>query len=94
MCCCQLAADRIGESRHLGCAEKLELLTSTQPPRDDHRDIRAEVTEWICISMDEPGELDTVLPYFRGVDRVTQLSRGGFIADNRESGEDLAGKLF
>ncbi len=44
--------------------------------------------------MDEPGELDAVRPYFRGVDRVAQLPRGSFIAYNRESGEDLEGKLF
>ena len=41
-----------------------------------------------------PGELDAVRPYFRGVDRVADLPRGSFIAYNRESGEELAGKLF
>ena len=78
----------------MGRSENLELLSATQHPRDYHRDIRAEVTEWVCFSMDEPGELDAVRPYFRGVDRVAQLPRGSFIAYNRESGADVAGKLF
>ena len=78
----------------MGRSENLELLSATQHPRDYHRDIRAEVTEWVCFSMDEPGELDAVRPYFRGVDRVAQLPRGSFIAYNRESGADLGGKLF
>jgi DNA helicase HerA-like ATPase len=78
----------------MGRAENLELLTGTQHPRDYHRDIRAEVTEWVCFSMTEPGELDAVRPYFRGVDRVAALQRGEFIAYNRESGAELAGRVF
>ena len=78
----------------MGRAENLELLTATQHPRDYHRDIRAEVTEWVCFSSDEPGDLDAARPYFRGVDRVSQLPRRSFIAYNRDSGEELAGKLF
>ena len=78
----------------MGRSENLELLSSTQHPRDYHRDIRAEVTEWVCFSMDEPGELDAVRPYFRGVDRVASLPRGSFLAHNRESGAELAGTVF
>lgn len=78
----------------MGRSENLELLTATQHPRDYHRDLRAEVTEWVCFSMNEPGELDAVRPYFRGVDRVADLPRGQFIAYNRESGAELAGKVF
>lgn len=78
----------------MGRAENLELLTATQHPRDYHRDIRAEVTEWVCFSMTEPGELDAVRPYFRGVDRVAALQRGEFIAYNRESGAELQGRVF
>jgi hypothetical protein len=44
--------------------------------------------------MTEPGELDAVRPYFRGVDRVAEMPRGEFIAYNRESGAELAGRLF
>ena len=78
----------------MGRAENLEWLSSTQHPRDYHRDIRAEVTEWVCFSTDEPGELDAVRPYFRGVDRIAGMAKGNFIAYNRDSGEELAGKLF
>ena len=78
----------------MGRSENLELLSSTQHPRDYHRDLRAEVTEWVCFATQEPGELDAVRPYFRGVDRVADLPRGAFIAYNRESGEELAGRLF
>ena len=78
----------------MGRAEGLELLTATQHPRDYHRDLRAEVTEWVCFNTVEPGELDAVRPYFRGVDRVAGLKRGEFIAYNRESGAELAGKVF
>jgi hypothetical protein len=56
--------------------------------------IGAEATEWVCFNMVEPGELDAVRPYFRGVDRVAELPRGSFIAYNRENGGELAGKLF
>ena len=78
----------------MGRSENLELLSSTQHPRDYHRDIRAEVTEWVCFNTTEPGELDAVRPYFRGVDRVADLPRGSFIGYNRESGAELSGKLF
>ena len=69
----------------MGRAEGLELLTATQHPRDYHRDLRAEVTKWGCFNTFEPGELAAVRPYFGGVDRVASLSRGHFIAYNRES---------
>ncbi len=78
----------------MGRAENLELLTATQHPRDYHRDIRAEVTEWVCFSMTEPGELEAVRPYFPGVDRVATLPRSQFIAYNRESGAELSGRVF
>jgi len=52
------------------------------------------VTEWVCFNTIEPGELDAVRPYFRGVDQVAGLPKGSFIGYNRESGEELAGRLF
>ena len=78
----------------MGRSENLELLTATQHPGDYHRDLRAEVTEWVCFSTDEPGDLEKVRAYFRGVDRVAALPRGQFIAYNRESGAELAGQVF
>jgi hypothetical protein len=75
-------------------AENLELLTATQHPKDYHRDIAAEVTEWVCFQMLDPTELDAVRPYFRAVDQVAALPKGEFIAYNVESGEELKGRLF
>jgi hypothetical protein len=78
----------------LGRAENLELLTSTQCPRDYHADLRSNVTEWVCFNTTEPGELDAVRPYFPGVDTAAQLPKGSFISYNRNSGAELRGKLF
>jgi DNA helicase HerA-like ATPase len=78
----------------MGRAENLELLTSTQFPRDYHADIRGNVTEWVCFSSTEPAEIEAVRPYFPGVDRVAQLPKGQFIAFNRNSGAELSGRVF
>jgi hypothetical protein len=86
--------DELERVIRIGRAENMELLTATQFPRDYHRTLRASVTEWVCFSTDEPGDLDAVRPYFRGVDRVAGLPRGSFIAYNRDSGAELAGKIF
>ena len=69
-------------------------MSFTQYPRDYHTDLRGAVTEWVCFNTEEPAELDSVRPYFAGVDRVAALPRGSFIAYNRDSGAELAGKLF
>jgi hypothetical protein len=78
----------------MGRAENLELLTSTQYPRDYHTDLRGAVTEWVCFNTNEPAELDAVRPYFPGVDRVAGLAKGRFIAFNRNSGTELTGRVF
>ncbi len=78
----------------MGRAENLELLTSTQFPRDYHADIRGNVTEWVCFSCTEPAELEAVRPYFPGVDRAASLPKGSFIAFNRNSNTELDGRLF
>jgi hypothetical protein len=67
---------------------------AVQHPKDYHRDIAAEVTEWVCFQMFDPAELDAVRPYFRAVDKVAELPKGEFIAYNVESGEELKGRLF
>ena len=71
----------------------LQFLSSTQHPRDYHRSIRAEVTEWICFNTIEPGDLDAVRPYFAGVDAAAKLAKGEFIAYNRNSGGIARGML-
>lgn len=84
----------INRVARMGRAENLELVTSTQYPRDYHTDLRSAVTEWICFSTTEPAELDAVRPYFAGVDAVARLSKGEFISYNRENGEIRPGKIF
>jgi hypothetical protein len=69
-------------------------LSSTQPPRDNHRNIRAEVAEWICFQTKEPGDLDAVRPYYSGVDKVVALPKGQFIVFNRESGAERMERVF
>jgi len=77
-----------------GRVHGLELITATHSPRDYHRDLRRLVTEWVCFNCVEPADLAAVRPYFPGVDKAAQLPRGNFLAYNRESGGELAGKLF
>jgi len=78
----------------MGRAENLELLTSTQFPRDYHSDIRGNVTEWVCFSCTEPAELEAVRPYFPGVDKAATLPKGSFISYNRNTDAILNGKVF
>ena len=84
----------INRIARMGRAENLELVISTQYPRDYHTDLRSAVTEWICFNTTEPAELDAVRPYFAGVDAVARLRKGEFISYYRENGETLAGKIF
>lgn len=78
----------------LGRTENLELLSSTQHPRDYHADIRGEVTEWVCFNTVEPAELEAVRPYYSGVDRVAGLRPGEFIAYSRQTEAWLRGRIF
>lgn len=77
-----------------GRVEGLELLACTQRPRDYHRTIRSQVTEWVCFNMTEPDDLKAVKPYFPGVDKAATLQRGQFIGYNRETGAELVGRVF
>jgi hypothetical protein len=72
----------------------LELLTSTQYPRDYHADIRGGVTEWVCFKCTEENDLAAVRPYFSAVDKVKDLQRGQFISYSRDFETELAGKMF
>ena len=84
----------IGRLARLGRACGCQLLTSTQFPRDYHKDLRGSVTEWVCFNCTEPVELDAVRPYFSGVDVAAGLTKGKFVAFNRDSGVMMRGKLF
>ncbi len=72
----------------------MEVLLSTQFPKDYARIVRSSVTEWVMFNTVERDELDAVRPYFPGVDRAAQLRPGEFLAVNRHSGAELAGRVF
>ena len=84
----------LGQIVRLGRAENLELITSTQYPRDYHSTIRGGVTEWVCFSTTEECELAAVRDYYRGVDKAAGLFKGEFLAYNRNSRCEMAGRLF
>jgi DNA helicase HerA-like ATPase len=77
-----------------GRTEGLELLSATHCPREYHCLIRSQCTEFIAFNTVEPAELDAIRPYWIGVERASALPRGHFLAYNRESGAELAGRLF
>ena len=77
-----------------GRAEDLEVLLSTQFPKDYARIVRSSVTEWVLFNTVEKDELDAVRSYFPGVDRAACLHPGEYLAVNRHSGAELAGRVF
>lgn len=77
-----------------GRVHGLELVSATHSPRDYHRDLRRLVTEWVCFNTVEPADLDVIRPYYSKVDQAAQLPRGSFLAYERETGAELAGKVF
>jgi hypothetical protein len=77
-----------------GRLENLELLTCTHRPREYHADIAGQVTEWVCFNTVDPRELDAVRPYYPDVDKIATLPKGSFLAYNRDSRAELAGRVF
>ena len=69
----------------------MEVLLSTQFPKDYARIVRSSVTEWVVFNTVEKDELDAVRPYFPGVAR---LRPGEYLAIHRHSGAELAGRVF
>ena len=76
-----------------GRTEGLELVSCTHSPREYHELIRSQATEFIAFNTTEPGQLDSIRPYWAGVDAAANLPRGQFIAYNRETGGILRGML-
>jgi hypothetical protein len=56
--------------------------------------IRSQCTEFVAFNTVEPAELDAIRPYWAGVDKAAKLSKGHFVAYNRDSGAELAGRVF
>jgi DNA helicase HerA-like ATPase len=77
----------------MGRAENLELISSSQRPRDFHADIRSQATEWVGFNVNT-SDVEPLADDLPGVERICGLAAGSFLAFNRESGGELAGKLF
>lgn len=77
-----------------GRTEGLDLVSATHRPREYHVTIRSQVTEWVAFNTIEPAELDAVRPYWAGVDKAATLPKGHFLAYNRDSGAEMAGRLW
>lgn len=76
-----------------GRTEGLELLTATHSPREYHELIRSQATEFVAFNTIEPAQLESIEPYWPGVDAAAALPSGHFLAFNRETGGTLAGRL-
>jgi hypothetical protein len=77
-----------------GRAVGIETVLATQYPRDFSKNIREEVTEWLCFNINEDDNLAAVRPYFAGVDECKTLPPGQFIACHRETGQTGRGRIF
>lgn len=84
----------LGRIVRLGRSENLELLSSTQYPRDYHADIRGGATEWIAFNTTEEKELEAIRPYLSCADELPGLPLGSYIAVTRPEGVQLRGKMF
>jgi hypothetical protein len=76
-----------------GRVENLGLLSATHSPREYHELIRSQATEFIAFNTIEPAQLDSIGPYWSGVDAAAKLPKGQFIAFNRDSGGIAGGMM-
>ena len=77
-----------------GRIEGLEFLSSTHSPREYHELIRSQATEFVAFNTIEPAQLDAIRPYWPGVDKAAALPKGSYLAFNRDSKGELAGRMF
>jgi hypothetical protein len=49
--------------------------------------------EFVAFNTVEPAELDAIRPYWSGVDKAAP-PKGSYLAFNRDSGAELAGRMF
>ena len=76
-----------------GRTEGLELLSATHSPREYHELIRSQATEFIAFNTIEPAQLESIEPYWSGVEAAARLQAGQFLAYDRNSGGTAAGML-
>jgi hypothetical protein len=61
-------------------------MTSTTFTSGSGKLIRGQATEFVAFNTVEPAQLDSIRPYWPGVDAAAKLPRGAFLAFNRDSG--------
>ena len=74
-----------------GRIEGLEFLSATHSPREYHELIRSQATEFIAFNTIEPAQLDSIRPYWPGVEKAAKLPKFHWLAFNRDSGGELEG---
>lgn len=77
-----------------GRTEGLEFLSATHSPKEYHELIRSQATEFVAFNTIEPAQLDSIRPYWPGVVKAADLPKGHYLAFNRDSRGELAGRMF
>ena len=72
----------------------VQLLTATQEPHRVNSSIVGQCAELVCFRLQEPKAWKCVSDLGADAERIAALPLGSFIAYNRLSGGQLAGKLF
>lgn len=77
-----------------GRTEGLQFLSATHSPREYHELIRSQATEFVAFNTIEPAQLDSIRPYWSGVDKAADLPKFHWLAFNRDSGAEKSGQVF
>ncbi len=72
----------------------VQLFTATQEPHRVNSTIVGQASELVCFRLQEPKAWECIKDLGADVEQVSQLPLGSFIAYNRLSGAQLAGRLF
>ena len=67
-------------------------MSATHSPREYHELIRSQATEFVAFNTVEPVQLDSIRPYWPGVEKAAELPKFHYLAFNRNSGAELAGE--
>jgi hypothetical protein len=62
--------------------------------REYHVTVRSQATEFVAFNLAEPAEPEAIEPYWPAVGKAATLSKGHFIAYNRDERTELSGRVF
>ena len=80
-------------ARGLCRQDGLQVILSTQHPRDYCLDVRSEVTEWVGFHTEMEQDLEVVREWFPGVDCVKSFPPGKFVSYSPRSRSTVFGML-